>query len=198
MDLFTFVSMLAFVTAATITPGPNSIMIMASGVNFGFARTMPHLFGVAVGISTVITLAGLGLSAVLVFLPQLRFVMLLASAVYLLFLAWKIANAAPPEDTIGVGAPFTFWQALGFQWVNPKVWALGMSAVAIYAPQNAFANVLFVAFSFALVGLASNTVWAWTGLVIRRFLSTERRLRTFNFCAAISLVASLLPAFFLG
>ena len=198
MDPVTFVSLLAFVTASTITPGPNSIMIMASGVNFGVARTMPHVMGVAVGITTVITLAGLGLNAVLMLLPQLRFLMLLASAVYLLFLAWKIANAAPPEDTIGAGAPFTFWQALGFQWINPKVWALGMSAVAIYAPQNAFANILVAAFSFALIGLASNTVWAWTGSVIRRVLSTQRRLRTFNVCAAVLLVASLLPALFLG
>ena len=198
MDLFTFASLLAFVTASTITPGPNSIMIMASGVNFGLARTMPHVMGVAVGITTVITLAGSGLNAALMLLPQLRFVMLLASTVYLIFLAWKIANAAPPQSAARAGAPFTFWQALGFQWVNPKVWALGMAAVAIYAPQNAFAHILVVALSFALVGFASNTTWAWIGSVIRRFFSTGRRLRLFNVAAALLLVVSLLPAFFLG
>lgn len=198
MDPLFLGSLIAFVTASTITPGPNSIMIMASGVNFGFAKTMPHVLGVAVGITTAITLAGIGLSAILERLPQLRFVMLVASAIYLLYLAWKIANAAPVEDATKAGTPFTFFQALGFQWVNPKVWALGMAAVAIYAPQNATSNILVVALSFALVGLASNTAWAWFGTVIRRFLSTGRRLRTFNLISALCLVASLLPAVLLN
>jgi threonine/homoserine/homoserine lactone efflux protein len=198
MDLLFLGSLLAFVTASTITPGPNSIMIMASGVNFGFARTIPHVLGVAVGITTVITLAGIGLGAILGLVPQLRFAMLVASATYLLYLAWKIANAAPAGGSMSVGTPFTFIQALGFQWVNPKVWALGMAAVAIYAPQNTTSSILLVALSFALVGLVSNTAWAWFGTVIRRFLSTGRRLRVFNVIAALSLVASLLPAFLLN
>lgn len=168
---------------------------MASGVNFGFRQTVPHILGVAVGITIVITLAGFGLGAVLDLLPWLRLVMLFASAAYLLYLAWKIANAAPVSNTDGTGTPLTFLQAPGFQWVNPKVWALGMAAVAIFAPKFVVSNVIIVALTFAIVGLASNTSWAWFGTVIRRFLSNRRRLRAFNMCAALALVASLIPAF---
>ena len=170
-------------------------MIMTSGVNFGLRKTIPHILGVAVGITIVITLAGIGLGTVLDLLPWLRVVMLFASAAYLLYLAWKIANAAPASETEGAGTPLTFLQALGFQWVNPKVWALGMAAVAIFAPQYTVSSVVVVALSFAGVGLVSNTSWAWVGTVIRRFLSSGRRLRVFNVCAALTLVASLVPAF---
>ena len=121
--------------------------------------------------------------------------MLFASAAYLLYLAWKIANAAPVSEADGAGTPFTFLQAVGFQWVNPKVWALGMAAVAIFAPQYIVSNVIIVALAFAVVGLVSNTSWAWFGTVIRRFLSNRKRLRVFNLCAALALVASLIPAF---
>lgn len=195
MDVSAIGPLLVFVTASTITPGPNSIMIMTSGVNFGLRKTIPHILGVAVGITIVITLAGIGLGTVLDLLPWLRVVMLFASAAYLLYLAWKIANAAPASETEGAGTPLTFLQALGFQWVNPKVWALGMAAVAIFAPQYTVSSVVVVALSFAGVGLVSNTSWAWVGTVIRRFLSSGRRLRVFNVCAALTLVASLVPAF---
>ncbi len=195
MDVSVFGPLLVFVIASTITPGPNSIMIMTSGVNFGFRKTVPHVLGVAVGITIVITLAGIGLGAVLDLLPWLRVAMLFTSASYLLYLAWKIANAAPTSETDSAGTPLTFLQALGFQWVNPKVWALGMAAVAIFAPQYIVSNIVIVALAFAAVGLVSNTSWAWFGTVIRRFLSNEKRLRIFNMCAALTLVASLIPAF---
>jgi threonine/homoserine/homoserine lactone efflux protein len=195
MVISTIGPLLVFVTASTITPGPNSIMIMASGVNFGFRKTVPHILGVAVGITIVITLAGIGLGAILDLLLWLSVGMLFTSAAYLLYLAWKIAKAAPVSETDGTGTPFTFLQAMGFQWVNPKVWAVGMAAVAIFAPQYIVSNVIIVALAFAVVGLVSNTSWAWFGTVIRRFLSSRERLRVFNLCAALALVASLIPAF---
>lgn len=195
MDITAIGPLLIFVTASTITPGPNSVMILASGVNFGFRKTVPHILGVAVGVMIVITLAGIGLGAVLDLFPWLQIVMLFASTAYLLYFAWKIANAVPVSDADGAGTPFTFLQALGFQWVNPKVWALGMAAVAVFAPQYTVSNVTIVALAFALVGIASNTSWAWFGTVIRSYLSNKKRLRVFNFSAALALVASLVPAF---
>lgn len=187
--------LLAFVTAATVTPGPNSIMIMASGVNFGFRKTLPHILGVAVGITIVITLAGIGLGVILELVPKLRFVMLVASTIYLLYLVWKIANAAPATTNDSTRTPLTFFQAIGFQWVNPKVWALGMAAVAIFAPQYQAVNIFAVALAFAIVGIASNTTWAWFGTVVRRFLLNGKHLRTFNLLAATTLIASAIPAF---
>ena len=195
MDIAALVPMIAFVTASTITPGPNSIMIMASGVNFGFRSTVPHILGVAVGITIVISLAGIGLGAVLELLPLVRWLLVAASVIYLLFLAWKIANAAPATETTEAGTPLTFFQALAFQAMNPKVWALGMAAVAILAPGYSPVSVIMVALAFAWVGLLSNPAWGWFGAIIRRFLSTGRRLRTFNILAALTLVGSLIPAF---
>ncbi|MFY0659768.1 MAG: LysE family translocator [Shimia sp.] len=196
MDFAAWFPMVAFVTASTITPGPNSIMIMASGVNFGFRSTVPHILGVAVGITLVISLAGIGIGAILDLFPVARWTLLAASTVYLLYLAWKIANAAPPAEADAAGTPLTFVQALLFQAVNPKVWALGMAAVALFAPGFAPASVVFVALTFAGVGLLSNSAWGWFGTVIRRYLSTGRRLKTFNIVAALALVASLAPALF--
>ena len=195
MDIAELIPMIAFVTASTITPGPNSIMIMASGVNFGFRSTLPHILGVAVGVTIVISLAGIGFGAVLELLPLVRLLLTAASVIYLLFLAWKIASAAPATETIEGGTPLTFVQALAFQAVNPKVWALGMAAVAIFAPGYSPASVIMVALTFAWVGLLSNTAWGWFGTIIRRFLSTRRRLRAFNILAALMLVGSLIPAF---
>jgi len=122
--------------------------------------------------------------------------LLAASTAYLLYLAWKIANAAPTADADATGTPLTFLQALLFQTVNPKVWALGMAAVALFAPGFAPQSVVLVALTFAGVGLLSNSAWGWFGTVIRRFLSTGRRLKTFNVVAALALVASLAPALF--
>lgn len=194
MEIATLLPMTAFVTASTITPGPNSIMIMASGVNFGFRKTMPHILGVAVGITIVITLAGIGLGALLELVPVLQTALFIISTVYLFYLAWKIANAAPATEKASEGTPFTFFQALAFQAVNPKVWALGMAAVAIFAPLYIPLNVFVVAVTFALIGLLSNSAWGWFGTVIRQFLLGGRRLRIFNIGAALLLVASMIPA----
>ena len=161
MDMAAWGPMVAFVTASTITPGPNSIMIMASGVNFDFRKTIPHTLGVAVGITVVITLAGIGLGGLLELFPALRTALIMISATYLLYLAWRIANAAPTAPKSTGGRPFSFLQALTFQPVNAKVWALGMAAVSFFTPSYAAMNVTFVALTFALVGLFSNSAYRW-------------------------------------
>lgn len=194
MDMATFFAVTAFVTATTITPGPNSIMIMASGVNFGFRRTSPHVLGVAAGVMMVIALAGLGLGRLFIIFPLLHGVLLLLSAGYLLYLAWKIANAVPPGSAVPSGQPLTFFQAAAFQWVNPKVWALGVTAVAFYVPEASPHWVLAVAVIFAVIGLASNSLWAWPGTLLRNWLSGSSRLRNYNRVSALLLIASLYPA----
>ncbi len=185
--------MVAFVIASTITPGPNSIMIMASAVNYGFHRTLPHIFGVAVGITLVISLAGLGLQALLDLFPALWLALTPLFSCYLLYLAWKIATAAQPGGSDATGTPLSFFQAVLFQWVNPKVWALGLTALTLFAPQYELHEVLLVPTTFALVGIASNTLWAGAGTYIARLLMSPRRLRVFNLCAALALLLSLLP-----
>jgi threonine/homoserine/homoserine lactone efflux protein len=179
----------AFVTS--ITPGPNNLMLMASGANFGFRRTLPHMLGISLGHMLMIVLVGLGLNQVFVAFPPLATAMKIASIGYLLFLAWKIANAAPPSEGAAKGKPLTFLQAALFQWVNPKAWFMALTAISVYAPTQEFTSILIVAAAFASVNLPSVSTWTFMGQQIRHVLTSERRLRMFNWTMATLLVASL-------
>ncbi|MBR9762899.1 MAG: LysE family translocator [Rhodobacteraceae bacterium] len=183
-----------FCLVGTITPGPNNLMVMASGANFGYRRTVPHMMGIAVGFSVMILLVGLGLMQVFDLYPVARQVLMVGCGIYLLYLAWKIAHAAPPENSAAAqGRPMTFLQAAAFQWVNPKAWAMGMSAITLYAPERNLTYVLLIAGCFAVVAIPSNTVWILMGQQLRRLLNRPAMLRAFNWTMAVLLVASLVP-----
>ena len=183
-----------FAFAASITPGPNNIMLMASGVNFGLARTVPHMLGVSLGHAAMTLILGLGLVQVFEVIPWLRTALTVISVAYLLWLAWKVANAAPPKDADIDARPLTFLQAAGFQWVNPKAVYMSIYAQTTYAPEGSgWQGALAVAAVFALVNLPSVATWAWGGTQIRRWLNGPGRLRAFNWTMAALLVLSLYP-----
>ena len=195
-DLVTALVLFAF--AASITPGPNNLMLLASGANFGLRRTVPHMLGISIGHAVMVSLVGLGLLQLFDIVPWLRPSLMVMSAVYLLYLAWKIANAAPPADAPSDAHPFTFLQAAAFQWVNPKAWYMAIYAQTNYAPENgiggvAWAGAMVVAVVFAMTNLPSVTVWAWGGMQLRRWLEAPGRLRAFNITMALLLVVSLYP-----
>ena len=193
MDLENFAAAAGFALVATITPGPNNIMVMASGANFGFRRTMLHMLGITFGFSVMITSVGVGLVVLFDALPILHTVLKVVSAGYLLLLAWNIANAASPEAGASSSRPFTFLQAAAFQWVNPKSWTMGLAAITLYAPDQSPVSVMLVALAFSVVGFPAIALWAWMGTVLRSWLSNNIRLRTFNIGMSILLVASLYP-----
>jgi len=192
MEQTTLVALSAFALVSSITPGPNNMMLMASGANFGLRRTVPHALGVGVGFTLMIILVGVGLMGLFDLFPILNLVLKVVSVAYLLWLAWKIANAAAP-DTSGSaqGKPMTFVQAMLFQWVNPKAWSMALSAIALYAPDRNFAAVLLVAVVFGIINLPSTSLWAVMGQVMRSWLSSPARLRAFNWTMAALLVGSL-------
>lgn len=188
------VALIVFAFVSSITPGPNNLMLMASGVNFGFRRTVPHMLGIGIGFTVMVGLVGVGLAGLFTGWPPARTVLQVLSVAYLLWLAWRIANAAPPEPgAAAAGRPLTFLQGAAFQWVNPKAWTMALGAVALYAPGQEPAAVLWVAGVFGLVFLPCVTSWAVLGLGLRRFLADPGRLRVFNRAMAILLVASLWP-----
>lgn len=197
MDTTIIPAVAGFAIVATITPGPNNIMVMTSGANFGFRLTTPHLLGIVVGFLLMIVLAGVGLMALFDIFPALNITLKIASVVYMLFLAWKIATAEPPEADKRAGKPLTFLQGAAFQWVNPKAWAMGLTAISLYAPDHSFASITLIAIAFTAIGLPAISLWALMGIGLRRLLSNPVRLRTFNFAMAFLLVASLYPALFL-
>lgn len=187
------IALVAFAFVSSITPGPNTLMLMASAANFGVRRTVPHMLGVGIGFTVMVVLVGLGVAGVFAAWPPAGLILKVVSVVYLLWLAWKIATAAPPRQGAAAGKPFTFLQAAGFQWVNPKAWTMALSAVTLYAPGREVGSVLFVAMVFGLVNLPSIGFWAGLGAQMQRFLTSATRLRWFNIAMAALLVASLYP-----
>lgn len=185
----------AFVT--TVTPGPNNLMLMASGANFGFRRTMPHMFGITGGMAIMVLVVGAGLMTIFEALPTLNTVLEILSICYLLWLACKIATAAPIKDRAATSRPMSMVQAALFQWVNPKAWAMCLSAITLFAPDRSLVSVGIVALAFAIVCMPAISVWAWFGTMVRQWLSTANRFRAFNVTMAVMLIASLYPVLFL-
>ena len=187
-------ALLLFTTVSSITPGPNNIMVMTSGLNFGFGRTVPHILGIAVGFAVMITLVGLGLATVFGHSPAAMAVLKVVGAAYLVVLAIKIARSGPLKTGTARGTPLTFGQAAAFQWVNPKAWMMAITACATYSdPDRVTASVLLVAAVSAAVGLPCVSLWASFGSGLRRTLSDPTKLRLFNYTMAALLVASLYP-----
>lgn len=186
-----FIALIGFAFVSSITPGPNNLMLLASGANFGFRRTVPHMLGISLGHLVMIVLVGLGLIQLFETYPKLHTAMKIASVAYLLFLAWKIANAAPPREGEAGGSPMTFLQAAAFQWVNPKAWFMALTAISVYAPATTLWAVVLVAGAFASVNLPSVSTWTLLGVQMRRVLTNHLRLRLFNWTMAALLVGSL-------
>ncbi|WP_290702727.1 MULTISPECIES: LysE family translocator [Halomonadaceae] len=193
MTFSVIVALAAFAFVTTVTPGPNNLMLLASGANFGFKKTLPHMVGIVVGLSALTLVVGGGLMALFEAYPILNTWLSILSAAYLLWLAWKIATAAPLKENDGKGKPMTLLQAAAFQWVNPKAWAMGLSAITLYAPNKTLVSVLIVASVFAVVSFPAISVWAWLGIVVRQWLNSHTRYRVFNITMALLLIASLYP-----
>ena len=191
VELFTALATFTFVTV--ITPGPNNLMLMASGANFGFRRTIPHMAGIGIGMPVLVICVGIGVMQLFDLWPASYTILMVLSVAYLLYLAWKIANAAPPKDAQARGHPLTFLQAAAFQWVNPKAWSMALSAITLYATSRDAAAVLWVAGVYLVMSLASTTFWAALGQQVQRALNSPRRLRMFNVVMAVLLVATLIP-----
>jgi threonine/homoserine/homoserine lactone efflux protein len=186
-------ALMGFAFVTSVTPGPNNMMLLASGVNFGLRRTVPHMLGISVGHSVMVFLVGLGLAGAFTAWPPALTVLKLASVGYMLWLAWKIAHAAAPGEGRAAARPMTFLQAAAFQWVNPKAWAMALGAVSAYVAEPSVWAYAAVAGVFAGVNLPSVTVWAAAGQGLRRWLDGPGRLRAFNWTMAGLLVLSLWP-----
>ena len=193
MTLDQFLGLVGFAFVTSVTPGPNNLMLMASGANFGLRRTLPQMAGISLGHAFMALLVGLGLGAALAAVPQAKMALKVAAVVYMLWLAWKMAHASAPGDGKAGGRPLTFLQAAAFQWVNPKAWAMAIGAMAAYANSGGWPQVAMVAGLFALINFPSVMLWAAAGQALRSVLQDPVRLRVFNYTMAFLLVVSLWP-----
>ena len=193
-----FVALVIFAFISSITPGPNNLMLMTSGINFGLRRTVPHMLGVTSGFTLMIALIGLGVVQIIEAVPGSMMAITILSGLYLIYMAWKIATTdttlAKDEAATSRSKPFTFVQAALFQWVNPKAWTMALTAISAYAPKSqGWVGVLMVAGVFGMINMPATGTWAVMGAKMRRLLGDPMRMKTFNIIAAILLVGSLYP-----
>lgn len=190
-----YIAIALFALPASITPGPNNVMIMTSGVNFGIRRSLPHLLGICLGFPAMVVIIGWGFSMVFERYPVVHETIRILGVLYLLYLAWLIAHAAEVSRGAGRGRPLRFWQAALFQWVNPKAWVMATSAVAAFTTRDEpmLPQVLLVAGIFMLVAFPSAGTWLSFGIALQRLLTRRTWLRAFNITMALLLVASISP-----
>jgi threonine/homoserine/homoserine lactone efflux protein len=196
-QLLLSLSLFAFVTS--VTPGPNNMMLLASGVNFGFAASIRHIVGISSGFLLMLLAVGLGLGQVFVAYPIAHELMKWAGALYMVYLAWCIAQSGQPKSSGAPGAnrgPMGFWSAAAFQWINPKAWVMAVGYFSTYVPAGGdLAYVALASLLFAGVNLPSCGSWALMGQHLRRFLANDFHRKVFNRVMAGLLLASIIPAF---
>jgi threonine/homoserine/homoserine lactone efflux protein len=201
LHLELWVSMAVFAFVTSVTPGPNNMMLLASGVNFGVRATVPHLLGISCGHFLMLMAVGLGLGELFIRVPVIYSVMQVLGMAYLLYLAWGIVRSGPPPEqgaASGVAKPLGFWGAAAFQWVNPKAWVMTLGFFSNYLPQDA-GLVLMAAASllFSLINLPSIAVWAVIGARMGHCLQVDLYRRVFNWTMALLLVASMAASLFM-
>jgi len=194
MSADTLLALVVFALVSAGTPGPNNMMLMASGVNFGFMRTLPHMVGIGVGFIALVVIVGLGLGTLLTSAPALHLVFQVACSGYLLLMAWRLAMSGSLGTASASAQPMGVVEAALFQWINPKAWAMALSTAAVYVdPANLGPSLATVALVFGVIHFPTAGLWTGFGASLRGFLEEPRRLRAFNVTMAILLAASILP-----
>lgn len=194
MNIEIFLALTGFSFVSSITPGPNNLMLLAPGVNYGFRRTIPHMLGISAGFAFMLVCVGLGLAQLLLHAPLVYLGLKIAGGAYLLYLAYRIATSGPLETGDGNSDPMTFVQAAAFQWVNPKAWVMAVTAMTAYTSSQTYLfTVAIIVVVFTLINLPCVSIWCVFGTGMRGFLSDEKRLRIFNVSMAVLLVISLWP-----
>ncbi|WP_422136785.1 LysE family translocator [Endozoicomonas sp. ALD040] len=187
--------LLAFAFSSTITPGPNNVMIMTSGMNYGTRQSIPHFLGICLGFPLMVLFVGLGLGAVFDLFPVLHDIIKVLGVAYLLYLAWLIAKSAPADLNGGKSRPLTFIQSALFQWVNPKAWIMATGAVAAYTTVSGdvFLQVIVIALAFLVAAIPCVGVWLFFGVRLKKVLQQPSYQRAFNITMALLLVLSIIP-----
>jgi threonine/homoserine/homoserine lactone efflux protein len=192
-----FFAFIVFAAVMFFTPGPNNIMLLSSGLNYGFRPTLPHIAGITIGFAFMVGVVGLGLGTIFIAYPVLQTILKYAGAAYLIYLAAAIAMSGPPTPgQDNRRGPMTFWGAAMFQWINAKGWVMVISTITAYAAIATFPYNIAVQVALSLIlGAVSCTVWALFGSSLRPVLTSAWAVRAFNIVMAILLLASLYPVF---
>lgn len=193
-ETFLLLPLALFAVVTSITPGPNNILLTASGANFGFRRSVPHMLGISAGFLSLILVTGVGLGAVILASDWLHQGLKAIGALYLVWLAWQLARAGSIENRSEL-RPMRFHEAALFQYVNPKAWMMAVGAVAAFTTPGGHygMEVALIALVFTLINLPCVSLWALFGVGIGRFLNDARARTVFNFTmAGLTLLSAVL------
>ncbi|MGL6315720.1 LysE family translocator [Vibrio sp. WXL103] len=192
MDISVISALALFALVSTFTPGPNNIMLLTSGANVGFIRTLPHMAGILCGFSLMVLIVGVGLGSLFDTFPLAREVLKWLCLGYLVYLTYKIVTSRT-ELKANNFQPMSFIGACLFQWVNPKGWSMALTSITVYNTSQDFTGVVIISGTFALANIPSGTIWTLMGREISRFLNTPRRMSLFNYAMGALLLGSTLP-----
>lgn len=190
-----YLAILLFAASTTITPGPNNIMIMTSGLNHGVKSSIPHLLGICLGFPVMVIMVGLGFSVFFEMYPIFHEIIKVLGVIYLLYLAWVIASSSPASLESNNAKPFSFLQAAFFQWVNPKAWVMATGAVSAYTSLSSdlFMQVAYIGLAFFIVAFPCVGIWLFFGVGLKKILRSPNYQRIFNLFMAALLISSVLP-----
>ncbi|EDM67937.1 transporter, LysE family [Moritella sp. PE36] len=193
MEYQQLIALITFAFVSTVSPGPNNIMLMTSGANVGFMRTIPHMLGITFGFSLMVALVGFGLIGLFTAYPVVQQGLRIASMLYLLYLAVKIAKSKPMTNQASDYKPMSFLSAASFQWVNPKAWTMALTAISVYATSAEPQDILLVSLIFGLVNVPSVSLWTTAGKQLQGILQAPTKIKIFNYSMASLLVFSIVP-----
>ena len=189
IDLKLFLALVSYYFVMFATPGPNNAMLTASGMKFGFIRTLPHLIGIPLGHIVQIGLTCFGLANLFLLYPEIQFYMKILCFVYLLYLGWKMIGSFSmvQKDT---GRPLRFYEASLFQFVNPKAWSIAITVASGFFPaqENIIIGVSFVTITAAVICFPTISLWALFGSGLRKFINDEKTKKIIEYILALLIV----------
>ena len=180
------------------TPGPNNSILTASGIKFGFVKTIPNIFGIPTGHSIQLILVCLGLGSLFLKFPYLLIVLKYLGATYLLYLAWKMFGSLNIKISEDKSTPLKYYEAILFQFVNPKAWVICITAVSLFYPEqeNIFVGTLFMVIMSTIINIPSISVWAFGGSIIRKYLNNHKFKKIVECLLAILLIGTAISIVF--
>jgi threonine/homoserine/homoserine lactone efflux protein len=172
-----------------ITPGPNNAMITASGMKFGFLRTLPHLIGIPLGHILQIGLTCFGLANIFLIYPQIQIYMRILCFIYLIYLSWQMIGSFSIIKKES-GRPLKFYEASLFQFINPKAWSIAVAVASGFFPaeENIFLGIIFVTFTAAVICLPTISIWALFGATLRNFIKNDVTKKIIEYILALLLI----------
>ena len=190
VELFVAISIYYVVMYAT--PGPNNSILTASGIKFGFVKTIPNIFGIPTGHGIQLTLVCFGLGSLFLQFPFLLEMLKYIGAIYLLYLAWKMFGSLNVKITQDKSAPLRYYEAILFQFVNPKAWVICITAVSLFYPEkeNIFIGTLFMVLISTIINIPSVSIWAFGGSIIRKYLNNHKLKKIIEWLLALLLICT--------